>query len=170
MGLIEKKLEELGYELPVCPKPVAAYQPAVTFMGKLVYISGQDCRKDGELVHSGKLGEQVTVEEGQVCARQSILNCLAALKYEIGDLDKVERIVKVLGFVASAPGFGEQPYVINGASELLIRLFGEKGRHARAALGTNELPFGTPVEIEMIVELKEDCQKMAVLEGRAWSC
>lgn len=159
MGEVERKLEKLGYKLPVCPKPVAAYQPAVTFMKNLVYVSGQDCRRDGELVHKGKLGEQVSVEEGQECARQSMLNCLAALKYEIADLDKVERIVKVLGFVASAPGFGDQPYVINGASELLIHLYGEKGRHARAALGTNELPFGTPVEIEMIVELKEDYQQ-----------
>lgn len=82
-------------------------------------------------------------------------NCLAALKYSIGDLDRVKRVVKVLGFVASAPGFGEQPYVLNGASELLIDIFGDMGKHARAALGINELPFGTPVEIEMIVELKE---------------
>ena len=154
MGQIEKRIEEMGYKLPVCPKPVAAYLPAVTFLGKLVYVSGQDCRKDGELPYKGRLGETVTVEQGIECARQSILNCLAALKYEIHDLDRVERIVKVLGFVASAPGFGEQPYVINGASELLIRALGEKGQHARAALGTNELPFGTPVEIEMIVELK----------------
>lgn len=155
MGLVEKRMEELGYELPVCPKPVAAYLPAITFMGKLVYVSGQDCRKGGELLYSGKLGDTVSVEEGKECARQSMLNCLAALKSVIHDLDEVEKIVKVLGFVASAPGFGEQPYVINGASELLIQLFGEKGRHARAALGTNELPFGTPVEIEMLVELKK---------------
>ena len=154
MGRIEEKIEELGYHLPACPKPVAAYLPAVTFKEKLVYVSGQDCRKDGELLHAGKVGDQISVEEGQECAKQSILNCLAALKNEIGELDRVKRIVKVLGCVASAPDFGEQPDVINGGSELLIQIFGEKGRHARAAMGTNELPFGTPVEIEMIVELE----------------
>lgn len=156
MGNIEKRMEELGIVLPKAPVPVAAYLPSVVFDGNLVYVSGQDCRKDGKLVHEGKLGRELTVEQGVECSRQSMLNCLAALKYSIGDFDRVERIVKVLGFVASAPGFGEQPYVLNGASNLLIDIFGENGKHARAALGTNELPFGTPVEIEMIVELKKE--------------
>ena len=156
MGIIEKKLEELGVTLPETPKPVAAYLPSVRFGENLVYVSGQDCRKNGELLHEGKLGNTLTVEQGKACARQCMCNCLAALKYTVGDLDRVERIVKVLGFVASAPGFGEQPFVIDGASELLIAAFGENGKHARAALGTNELPFGTPVEIEMIVELKKE--------------
>ena len=156
MSVIEQRLMEAGVVLPKAAKPVAAYVPSVVFCDRLVYVSGQDCRKDGELLHQGKLGESVSLEEGKACARQSIINCLAALKYSIHDLDRVKRIVKVLGFVASAPGFGEQPYVINGASELLIQVFGENGKHARAALGTNELPFGTPVEIEMIVEQKKE--------------
>lgn len=156
MTKTEKRLEELGIILPEVPRPVAAYLPSVRFVERLVYVSGQDCRKDGELLYKGKLGNEVTVEQGKECARQAMCNCLAALKYSIGDLDQVKRVVKVLGFVASAPGFGEQPFVIDGASELLISLFGENGKHARAALGTNELPFGTPVEIEMIVELKKE--------------
>lgn len=155
MSEIDKRLEELGVVLPAAPVPVAAYVPSVIFSQNLVYVSGQDCRKNGELLYKGKLGSDLTIEQGKECARQAMCNCLAALKYSIGDLDRVARIVKVLGFVASAPGFGEQPYVINGASELLIDIFGECGKHARAALGINELPFGTPVEIEMIVELKK---------------
>lgn len=156
MNKIDERLMELGVVLPKPPVPVAAYLPSVVFDGNMVYVSGQDCRKDGELLHKGKLGSDLTIEQGKECARQSMCNCLAALKYSVGNLDRVKRIVKVLGFVASAPGFGEQPYVLNGASELLIDIFGENGKHARAALGTNELPFGTPVEIEMIVELKEE--------------
>lgn len=153
--LVEERMKELGIVLPEPPRPVAAYVPAAIFCGNLVYVSGQDCRKGGELLYTGKLGKEISVEQGAACARQSMMNCLAALKSEIHDLDRVKRIVKVLGFVASAEGFGEQPYVINGGSELLIEIFGEKGKHARAALGTNELPFGTPVEIEMIVELED---------------
>ena len=156
MSQVEKRLQELGIILPETPKPVAAYEPSVVFGGNLAYVSGQDCRKDGELLYRGKLGKELTVEQGASCARQSMINCLAALKAGIGSLDRVKRVVKVLGFVASAEGFGEQPFVITGGSELLIEIFGESGRHARAALGTNELPFGTPVEIEMIVELKEE--------------
>lgn len=152
---VEKRLQELGIILPETPRPVAAYEPSVVFNRNLVYVSGQDCRKNGELLYQGKLGKELTVEQGAACARQSMINCLAALKAGIGSLDRVKRIVKVLGFVASAEGFGEQPFVINGGSELLIEIFGENGRHARAALGTNELPFGTPVEIEMIVEIEE---------------
>ena len=156
MSQVEKRLQELGIILPETPKPVAAYEPSVVFGGNLAYVSGQDCRKDGELLYRGKLGKELTVEQGASCARQSMINCLAALKAGIGSLDRVKRVVKVLGFVASAEGFGEQPFVINGGSELRFEIFGESGRHARAALGTNELPFGTPVEIEMIVELKEE--------------
>lgn len=156
MAKIENRLKEMGIQIPETPVPVAEYLPSVIFDGNMVYVSGQDCRKNGKLLHEGKLGAELSIEQGKECARQSILNCLAALKYSIGDFDRVERIVKVLGFVASAPGFGGQPYVINGASELLTEVFGDRGRHARAALGTNELPFGTPVEIEMIVELKKE--------------
>lgn len=155
MQKIEQRLKELGLQLPDCPTPVANYKPGKIFLDRLVYISGQDCKKDGILLHEGKLGAEVTIEEGVACARQSVLNCLAALKNTVGDLDRVKRIVKLLGFVASAPGFNQHPAVINGGSELLIQLWGEEGMHARAAIGTNELPFNTPVEIEMIVELKQ---------------
>lgn len=115
---------------------MAAYLPSVVFSNNLVYVSGQDCRKDGQLLYKGKLGSDLTVDQGNECARQSMCNCLAALKYSIGDLDRVKRVVKVLGFVASSSGFGEQPYVLNGASELLIDIFGDMGKHARAALGS----------------------------------
>lgn len=155
MSKIETRLEEMGLQLPHCPTPVADYIPGTIFLDRLVYISGQDCKKDGVLLYEGKLGSEVTIEQGILCARQSVLNCLAALKSTIGDLDRVKKIVKLLGFVACSPGFELQPSVINGGSELLIQLWGEDGKHARAAIGTNELPFNTPVEIEMIVELKQ---------------
>lgn len=148
----EKKLRELGIVLPSAPKPVAAYIPAVT-AGNLVFLSGQDCKKDGVLLYRGKVGGDLTIEEGYAAARQCMINILAVLKEHLGDLNKVKRVVKLLGFVNSADDFLEQPFVINGASELLIEVFGENGRHARSALAANELPFDTPVEIEMIVEI-----------------
>jgi enamine deaminase RidA (YjgF/YER057c/UK114 family) len=151
MAKIEKRLEELGVVLPEAPKPAAAYVPAMTF-GNLVYTSGTDCRVNGELLYEGKLGTDVTVEQGQKAARQTMINLLAVLKEHLSDLDRISKIVKVLAFVNSAPGFVEQPYVINGASEFLEEVFGEKGKHARSALGANELPFNIPVEIEMIVQ------------------
>jgi len=124
--------------------------------GKLVYTSGQGSEKDSILVYKGKLGKDLTVEEGYEAAKISIINCLAILKGHLGSLDRVKRVIKLLGFVASVPEFDQQPYVINGASDLLIEIFGEKGRHARSAIGVNILPFGTPVEIEMIVEVDEE--------------
>jgi len=153
MSKIEKKLNEMGIIVPDVPKPAASYIPAVQ-TGNLVFTAGQGCKKNGVLVYKGKLGQELTVKEGYEAARISIVNCLAILKGHLGDLDRIKRIVKLLGFVASAPGFDQQPYVINGASELLINAFGEKGKHARSAIGVNELPFGTPVEIEMIVEIE----------------
>jgi enamine deaminase RidA (YjgF/YER057c/UK114 family) len=148
---VNKKLEELGIVVPVVPKPVAAYIPAVR-TGNYIYVSGQDCRKDGVLIHEGKVGSDLTVEEGYEAARQCMVNVLAVLQDQLGDLNKVKRFVKILGFVNSTDNFFEQPFVINGASELLIELFAEKGRHARSAIGSNSLPFNTPVEIEAIVE------------------
>ena len=153
MGKIEKKLKEMGIEIPDVPKPAASYIPAVQ-TGNLIFTAGQGCKKEGVLVYTGKLGKDLTVEEGYEAAKVSIINCLAILKGYLGDLDRIKKIVKLLGFVASAPGFDQQPYVINSASELLEEAFGEKGKHARSAIGTNELPFGTPIEIEMIVEVK----------------
>ena len=155
MEKIEKKLKAMGIIIPDAPKPVASYVPCVQ-TGKLVYTSGQASKKDGTLIYKGKLGKDLTVEEGYEAAKISIINCLAILKGHLGSLDRVTRVVKLLGFVASTPEFDQQPYVINGASDLLIKIFGEKGRHARSAIGTNILPFGTPVEIEMIVEVEEE--------------
>ncbi|MFD2617509.1 RidA family protein [Terrilactibacillus laevilacticus] len=152
-GQVENKLKELGVTLPEVAKPVAAFIPAQQ-TGNLVYTSGQDCRQNGRLIYEGKVGQDLTVEQGYEAARQSMINCLAVLKKQVGNLDNISKIVKVLGFVNSAPGFVEQPYVINGASELLETVFGEKGKHARSAISSNELPFNTPVEIEMIVEVK----------------
>lgn len=153
MALIEEKLAELGIDLPEAPKPAAIYVPAKTF-GNLVYVSGQDCRVDGVLKYTGKVGSDLTIEEGYDAARQTMINALAVLKEHIGDLNRVKQIVKLLALVNSADGFVEQPIVINGASELLQEVFGERGLHARSAISSNELPFNTPVEIEMIVEIE----------------
>ncbi|UOQ44195.1 RidA family protein [Halobacillus salinarum] len=150
---VEEKMNDLGIQLPEAPKPGAVYVPAKT-VGNLIYTSGQDCRVDGTLLYKGKLGLDLTVDQGYEAARQTMVNCLAVLKAEIGDLGRVKQIVKLLAFVNSAPGFVEQPYVINGASELLEEIFGDKGKHARSAIASNELPFNTPVEIEMIVEVE----------------
>lgn len=153
MALIEKRLAELNIVLENAPRPIAEYVPAKT-VGNLVYTSGFDCRVNGVLLHEGKLGSDLTIEQGYEAARQVMINALTVLKEHIGDLDRVKQVVKLLAFVNSADGFVEQPYVINGASELLVQVFGEKGRHSRSAIGTNELPFNTPVEIEMIVEIE----------------
>jgi len=152
--IIEKKIEEIGYILPEAPKPVAAYIP-FRKTGNLVYISGQDCKINGKLKYEGKVGSDVTEDQAYDAARITAINLLAILKSAIGDLDKVAKIINLHGFVNSAPGFVRQPMVINGASEFLVELFGEKGKHSRCALSANELPFNTPVEIEMIVEVEE---------------
>jgi enamine deaminase RidA (YjgF/YER057c/UK114 family) len=152
---VEERLKKMGIELPVPQKPIAAYIP-FRRSGNLVYISGQDCRVNGQLVYKGKVGKDVTEEDAYKAAGIALINLLAILKSAIGSLDKVTKIVNVHGYVNSANGFVRQPYVINGASELLVELFGEKGRHSRCALSCNELPFDTPVEIEMIVEVEND--------------
>ncbi|KQX62973.1 RidA family protein [Paenibacillus sp. Root444D2] len=154
MSQIEQRLQELGITLPASPEPRFTYIPC-NQTGNLIYLSGQDCRINGELMYEGKLGREVTIEQGQEAARQTIINCLAVMKGYLGDLNRVVKIVKMLGFVNSAPGFGDQPYVINGASDLLVAVFGEKGKHARSAIGTSDLPFHTPVEIELIVEVRD---------------
>lgn len=152
---INKRLHELGIELPEAPKPAGKYVP-LKRVGNLVFTSGQDCRKNGVPLYKGKIGSDLTIEEGYDAARKTMINCLAVLKAEIGDLNRVKQFVKLLGFVNSSDGFTEQPSVINGASALLIEIFGEKGKHARSAISSNALPFNIPVEIEMIVELNED--------------
>lgn len=155
MNNINERLKELGILLPKTLKnPDFSFLPARQ-SGNLVYISGQDCRVRGELIYKGKLGRDLTIEQGQEAARQCIINSLGVLETHIGNLNNVSKIVKVLGFVNSAPGFVDQPYVMNGASRLLEEIFGEDGKHSRSAIGANELPFDTPVEIEMIVEVNE---------------
>lgn len=148
----ERRLAELKLDLPTPPEPIANFVPVVR-SGNLLFLSGQGPTRDGVPVFTGKVSSDLAEEEAYEAARLCVLNSLAVIKAEVGDLGAVKRIVKLLGFVASAPGFGRQPYVINGASDLLAEIFGERGRHARSALGTSELPFNIPVEIEMIVEV-----------------
>lgn len=151
----EERLKELGIKLPAPPKPLGVYVPTVR-VGSLVYVAGMKASIDGEMKFKGKVGKDLTLEEGYEAAKICAMNCLAALKAEIGSLDKVERIVQVMGFVNSAEGFNQQPKVVNGASELLVKIFGERGQHARIAVGSNELPEDSPVEVAMIVKLKEE--------------
>jgi enamine deaminase RidA (YjgF/YER057c/UK114 family) len=148
----EERLAELGLTLPEVPAPVAAYVPAVR-TGDLVYTSGQLPLVDGKPAGTGKLGAGVTTEQGAELARVCALNALAALKSQIGDLQRVVRIVKVVVFVASDPSYTDQPKVGNGASELLGAVLGEKGRHARSAVGVAALPLDAPVEVELIAEV-----------------
>jgi len=152
---VKEKLTELGFELPVAPKPVAEYVPAKR-VGNLVYVSGQGPIQNGKPVYVGQVGKEVSAEEGYKAAQVCALNCLAAVKLVVDSLDAVEEIVQVRGFVNSAPDFHDQPKVVNGASELLIKLLADHGRHARAALGTSNLPGNIPVEIEMIVKVQDE--------------
>ena len=149
----EARLKALGIELPPAPKPIASYVPAVR-TGNLVYLAGQGPLSGGKPTVTGKVGRELTEEEGAKAARATVVILLSVLRAEIGSLDRVARIVKVVGFVNSAPGFTRQPWVMNGASDVLVEIFGEAGRHARSSVGVSELPLNIPVEIEMIVELK----------------
>ena len=149
-----ERLAALGLTLPPVTAPVAAYVPAVQ-TGSYIYVSGQVPVADGKLAGTGKVGAEVSTEEAAQMARTCALNGLAAAASVAGGLGGIRRIVKVVGFVASAPGFSGQPQVINGASELLIEVFGEDGRHARSAIGVAELPLNAPVEVEMIVEVRD---------------
>lgn len=148
----ELRLKELGIELPAAPKPVANYLPVVR-VGDLLFLSGVLPSKEGQLVMTGKLGADVSIEQGVAAARLAVLNALAIVKAEAGSLDRVKRIVKMVGHIASAPGFTDQPLVLNGASDLLVAVFGEAGRHARVAVGAAELPRQAPIEIELIVQM-----------------
>ena len=152
MASVEQRLTDLGYTLPASSKPLAAYIPAVQ-TGNLVFTSGQLPMVEGNLVQSGKVGSEVTPERAKELATICALNALAAIKMAIGDLDKVKRVVKVVGFVASAPDFTGQPGVVNGASEFLGEVFQDAGIHARSAVGVAVLPLDAPVEIELIVEV-----------------
>ncbi len=149
----ETRLAALGITLPAAPPPVANYVNAVR-TGNLVFLSGKGpAAVDGRLP-AGRVGVEFTVEEGYRFARSTGLALLAALRAELGSLDRVRRVVKVLGMVAAPPEFGDHPKVINGCSDLLVEVFGEAGRHARSAVGVSSLPFATPVEIELIAEVE----------------
>jgi enamine deaminase RidA (YjgF/YER057c/UK114 family) len=149
---VEEKLKALGLELPPPPQPAANYVGAVQ-TGNLLFISGHGPTKDGNFTYRGKVGKDLSVEEGYEAARLVALNCLASAKRVIGDLDRITRVVKLLGMVNCTEDFNDHPKVINGASDLLVQLFGDSGRHARSAVGMQALPFGIAVEIEMIVEI-----------------
>ena len=152
MATPEQRLEDLGLTIPEVAKPVAAYVPAVQ-TGSYVYTSGQLPLRDGRLITTGKVGGEVSPEQAAECAEQCALNALAAVKSLIGDLSRVERVVKVVAFVASTPDFTGQPGVANGASELVGKAFADAGRHARSAVGVSVLPLDAPVEVEMVVEV-----------------
>ncbi|MBV9231497.1 MAG: RidA family protein [Chloroflexi bacterium] len=149
----EARVKELGLTIPETPKPVANYVPAVQ-TGNLIFASGQTPTENGRLTIKGKLGRDVSIEQGQQAARLALLNCLAEVRGLTGTLDVITRVVKLNGYVASAEGFGSQPQVVNGASLLLEEIFGTAGKHARAAIGVAELPAGAPVELELIVEVQ----------------
>lgn len=151
MSVLES-LARLGLTLPPAPKPLATYIPAC-LAGDLLFISGVLPFRQGKLSATGKLGDALTVEQGYEAARQALLNGLAIMQQELGSLERVKKIVRLTGHVASAPGFVEQPAVINGASDLLVELFEDRGRHARLALGAAELPLHAPIELELIIQV-----------------
>ena len=150
---LEDHLKDLGYELPAVPRPAGSYVPAAR-AGALLFTAGQLPLREGRLTYTGKVGGDVSTEEAKEAARLCAINALAAVKAEAG-LENVRRIIKVTGYVASAAGFNDQPGVMNGASELLGEIFGERGLHARSAVGVAELPLDAPVEVELVVELAD---------------
>ena len=152
--MIEEKINQLGFTLPIAPKPLASYVPAVR-TGDLVFTAGQLPIKDGSLAFKGKLGKDLSEDEGKKAAQVCALNCLSVIKNEIGNLDNIEKIIKLTVFVSSAEGFINHPQVANGASDLIKEIFGENGKHVRSAVGVAALPLNAPVEIEMICKLKE---------------
>jgi enamine deaminase RidA (YjgF/YER057c/UK114 family) len=151
-GQIETRLRQLGHELPSAPKAVGFYVPVVR-TGNLVITSGQLPFVGTEIPFAGKLGGELHEQQGIDAARICALNALAQIKAEIGDLDRIQRVVRVEGYVHSAPGFQAQPHIINGASELLVELFGENGKHTRIALGVNEMPLNAAVQLALWVEV-----------------
>ena len=151
---IAERMNSLGIELPPAPVPVGAYVPYV-ISGPWVFISGQIPVKDGVMLHAGKVPDDVSIEQGQECAALCFLNAVAQAKAALGDLERVQRIVRMTGYVAVGQGFTAQPLVLNGASNLAVEIFGDKGSHARVAVGVAELPLGAPVEIEVILEANQ---------------
>ncbi|MEX2536083.1 MAG: RidA family protein [Trueperaceae bacterium] len=149
---VEQRLKDMGVRLPMPSKPVANFESLVV-SGSLVFVSGQGPLENGKPLYQGVVGREVSEAEAYDAARVCAINALGALQAALGDLDKISRVVKLLGFVASAPQFYRQPFVINGASDFMVDVFGDRGRHARSAIGTSILPFNIPVEIEFIFEL-----------------
>lgn len=149
----DARLHILGLELPSPPKPVASYIPAVR-SGDLLFLSGVLPFHDGKLTLTGKLGRELTTNQGSEAARTAVLNALAIARQELGTLDGIKKVVRMVGHVASAEGFVQQPTVINGASDLLVQIFGDAGRHARVAVGAAELPLNAPVELDLILEVR----------------
>ncbi|KUG26873.1 endoribonuclease l-psp [hydrocarbon metagenome] len=152
--MLEEKLNEMGIDIPEAPKPLASYIPAVV-SGNLVYTAGQVPLENGKINFTGLVGRDLTIEAAQKAAKICAINCLSAIKSVLGDLNRIERILKLTVFVASAEGFVDQPKVANGASDFVVELFGEKGKHVRSAVGVSGLPINAPVEIEMIAEIKK---------------
>lgn len=151
--MIEEKIREItGNDLPSAPKPLASYVPS-TQSGNLIFTSGQLPFKEGKLIAEGKVGKDIPEEKAIECARLCALNCLSAVKSIIGNLDNIEQVVKLVVFVNSATNFIGQPKIANGASDFLVQIFGDKGKHSRSAVGVSELPLNSPVEIEMIVRV-----------------
>ena len=150
---IEERIKELGIDLPQAAAPAAMYVP-VKKTGNLLFVSGQIPVKDGQMVYTGKAGDERTLEEAQAAARLCAINIISAVKAYVSDLDKVKSIVKITAFVASKTGFDKQHLVANGASELLFDVFGEAGRHTRSAVSVNQLPLDATVEVEAIVEVE----------------
>ena len=154
MSGVEERLAAAGITLPQAAAPVASYRPWM-FSGNLLFVSGQLPLQDGKLLATGRLGENVSLEEGRACAKLCAINCIAQAKAALnGDLERVELVVKLTGFVAATADFTEHPQVINGASELMALAFGESGQHARAAVGCSSLPLGAPVEVEAIFHVR----------------
>ncbi len=155
MGKYETRLAELGIILPTAAAPAANYVPSVR-SGRLLFISGQLPFKDGKLAYLGRLGKELSIEDGYQAARLCAINLIAQIQAAASTVDRVARIVRLGGFVACTPDFTDQPKVINGASDLLVEVFGEAGRHARAAVGSPSLPLGVPVEVDAVVELDDE--------------
>lgn len=153
--MIIEKLKELGIELSETPAALGSYIPS-NFTGNVLYISGQLPVKKGKLEFEGKVGSDLSIEDGYQAAKLAAINSLSVIKSTIGDFRMLSKIVKVTGYVASAPGFSKQANVINGASDLFFELLGDKGAHARVAVGVSELPLNSPVEIEVIAEISSD--------------
>jgi enamine deaminase RidA (YjgF/YER057c/UK114 family) len=151
--MFELKLKEMGITILEAPKPLAAYVPAVK-EGNLVFTSGQLPMSEGQLKYKGKLGKDISEEDAKAAAKLCAINCLSVVKSVIGSLDNIERILKVVAFVNSTEDFTAQPAIANGASEFFVEVFGDAGKHSRSAVGVSQLPLGAPVEVEIIVKVK----------------